>query len=331
MHLSIMISNKCNYKCSHCIENSSPHELEKIPLKKIIELIDSAACICKNEELKISFTGGEPFLEFEDLLESARTANKNKASRISCITNAYWATSYEEALKTLKEVKASGIDHIAYSYDEFHKEFVLIDHIKNAFVAANEVGLHTTFKIVLFNGKERSYDFLKKLSDVIPGTRFSVEELLSLPLGRAKNLSKDLFLFTDDIPKDKCYGIGNILIRYDGNAYACCCPTFSKALFLGNIYTESLENIYNKVKNQLLFKILMDKGPIYFVPYLQDAGITFNKGTFVNQCHLCSDILNYYDFNESTSSAFQNAIEEWSQNKKKEKVTLDIMSNFLGI
>jgi MoaA/NifB/PqqE/SkfB family radical SAM enzyme len=326
-----MISNKCNYQCSHCIENSSPNELERIPLKKIIELMDSAAHICENEEFKVSFTGGEPFLYFEDLLESVRRANKNKATSISCVTNAYWATSYEEALKKLKEVKNAGIDRIAYSYDEFHKKFVSIDHIKNAFAAANEVGIHTTFKIVLFNGKEKSYDFLKKLSDVTPGTRFSVEELLSLPLGRAKDLPKDLFLFTDGIPKDKCHGIGNILVRYDGNSYACCCPTFSEALFLGNIYKESLENIYNKVTNQLLFKILMDKGPVYFVPYLQKAGVIFNEGTFVNQCHLCSEVLKYCNSSESTSCAYKNAIEEWQHNKEKEKVALDIISKFLGI
>ena len=205
MHLSIMISNKCNYQCSHCIEKSSPHESERIPLKKVLELIDSAAYICKDKEFKVSFTGGEPFLDFEDLLESARRAKKNKANSISCITNAYWATSYEEALKKLEEVKDAGINNIAYSYDEFHKEFVSIDHIKNAFAAANEVGLHTTFKIVLFKGKKRSYDLLEQLSDITPGIRFSVEELLSLPLGRAKELSKDLFLFANDIPKSKCY------------------------------------------------------------------------------------------------------------------------------
>lgn len=331
MHLSIMISNNCNYQCSHCIENSSPNELERIPLEKIIEIIDSAACISRNEDFKVSFTGGEPFLYFSDLLECVKRAAKNKAYSISCVTNAYWATSYEDALGKLQELKNAGIDLIAYSYDEFHKKFILMDHLKNAFAAANKAGISSTFKIVLFNGKERAYDLLKKLSDITPGARFSVEEILGLPLGRAKNLPKDLFLFTKDIPKDKCYGIGNILVRYDGNVYACCCPTFSEALFLGNIYKESLEIIYTKLKNQLLFKVLINKGSAYFIPYLQKFGVVFEEGTFVDQCHLCSEVFKYYNSNQNIRYVFDNAIEEWNVNSEKEKSTLNIISEFLGV
>ncbi|MDP4146588.1 MAG: radical SAM protein [Bacillota bacterium] len=331
MHLSIMISNKCNYQCSHCIENSSPDQEERISLEKIIELIDSAARISENEEFKVSFTGGEAFLYFEDLKESVRRAKENKATSIGCVTNAYWAASSQEAVRKLREVKNAGIDHIAFSYDEFHRKFVLIDHIKNAFIAANEAGISATFKIVLFKGKERASDFLKKILDITPGTRFSIEELLGLPLGRARNLPKDLFLFTEGIPKGKCHGCGNIMIRYDGNAYACCCPTFSEALLLGNVYRDSLENIYNKVKNGSLFKVLMDKGPIYFVPYLQEAGVVFIDGSFVDQCHLCSEVLKYYNSSELMTCTYNNAIEEWSSDKQKEKITLNIISEFLGI
>ncbi|MDF2986039.1 MAG: radical superfamily enzyme [Eubacterium sp.] len=284
MHISIMISNECNYNCSHCIESSSLNESERLPLSKLTGLIDAAGIISASENgnLRISFTGGEPFLHFNDLLECAKTAKRNGAYRIDCITNCFWAADFDNALKLLKEVKNAGIDHLSFSYDQYHSSFIELEQIKNAFKAAVESGIEIKFKIILFKGSERAYEFLEKISDITPGKRFSMEELPGLPLGRAMNLERAMFLFGEGIPSGKCQGIGNMLVTYDGDVYPCCCPTFSEALCLGNVHTDSFYDIYQKMNKSSLLKILMTFGPYYFVPFLKKQGIEFPEGTYVD-------------------------------------------------
>jgi hypothetical protein len=58
--------------------------------------------------------------------------------------------------------------------------------------------LYSDFSI--FKGSERAYEFLEKISDMTPGKGFSMKKLPGLPLGRAINLDRALFLFGEGIP-----------------------------------------------------------------------------------------------------------------------------------
>lgn len=328
MHISIMLSNKCNYNCSHCIENSSPNQLERLPLNEITGVIDNAGGISASddENLRISFTGGEPFLHFDDLLECARAAKRNKAYRIDCITNCFWAVDFNNASRILKKVKDAGIDHISFSYDQYHSRFIELEHLKNAFKAAVENGIKVKFKIVLFNGSERAYEFLEKISDTTSGKGFSIEELVGLPLGRAMELDRALFLFSPGIPSGKCQGIGNLLVTNKGDVYPCCCPTFSEALRLGNVCTAPLADIYKRMNDSSLLKILLAHGPCYFLPFLKEQGLEFPEGSYVDVCHLCSEVFKNH---KSYNNTFNQAIAEWKLNRQKNKELADVFSGFL--
>jgi MoaA/NifB/PqqE/SkfB family radical SAM enzyme len=331
MHLSIMKSNRCNFGCRHCIHGSSARQRRVLPQETIRGLIRSAALVSGTERLIISFTGGEPFLHFEDLLENAREAKKSGASLISCISNCFWAVSEEAAGQMLGDIKRSGIDQLSVSYDRFHDPYVSLEHIRNAFKAAVEAGIQVKFKTVVFRDSERAYQFLEGLKDLTCGTSFQVEENLCLPVGRAESLPGSLFLYCEGFPRERCYGLGNILAGHDGNVYPCCCAAFSGPLRLGNIHRDTLQSLVEKFNGSVLFKVLRDRGPAYFLPYLRECGVILEEGTFVNACHLCRRVLQAFRTDKRTSEAFHKALDDWHvQNQAREKIT-GILTEFAGL
>jgi hypothetical protein len=116
------------------------------------------------------------------------------------------------------------------------------------------------------------------------------------------------------------------LVTYSGDIYPCCCPTFSEALCLGNVYTDSLDDIYKKMNKSSLLKILLTHGLYYFLPFLRNHGIEFSEGSYVDVCHLYSEVFKNYKY---YNTAFNKAIVEWELDRQKNKEIVDIFSGFL--
>jgi hypothetical protein len=65
------------------------------------------------------FEGGEPFLYYGQLLEGVRLA-KERGWRTEVISNAYWATSIEDALASLRPLAEAGLDDLLVTEDAHH-------------------------------------------------------------------------------------------------------------------------------------------------------------------------------------------------------------------
>lgn len=74
---------------------------EKLRIESIKQNIDEAKEI--EDITTISFTRGEPFLEYNELLDLVKYASKN-GKRITTITNGFWIISYECGYSRLKEL-----------------------------------------------------------------------------------------------------------------------------------------------------------------------------------------------------------------------------------
>jgi hypothetical protein len=67
----------------------------------------------------ISFEGGEPFLYYGALLEGVREATA-RHWKTDAVTNAYWATSPEDALLWLRPLVEAGLGGLLLSEDAYH-------------------------------------------------------------------------------------------------------------------------------------------------------------------------------------------------------------------
>lgn len=134
-----LLTYMCSQKCDHCFVYSSPKSKGTFTLSQLEEMyreidkIDSINCIY--------FEGGEPFLFYPLMVEGIKLASV-RSLQTGVVTNAYWATSIENAelyLKPLSRLKNSCVNICQdsfHSYNDNENEFV-----RNALSAVEKLGI----------------------------------------------------------------------------------------------------------------------------------------------------------------------------------------------
>jgi len=87
----------------------------------------------------IYFEGGEPFLHHALLLYGARRAHES-GYRVGIVSNAYWATSREDALLVLRPF-AGFVEDLSLSLDPYHGDEEQEAQVAHARDAARELGI----------------------------------------------------------------------------------------------------------------------------------------------------------------------------------------------
>ncbi|NIM10490.1 MAG: radical SAM protein [Candidatus Aminicenantes bacterium] len=337
MQLMLAITNRCNKSCAHCCFSSSPEDNRGLSLEEMCHYIDQAASITgaasEKEILDVRFTGGEPFLRYDDLLEAVGYAKKQGAKRIGCTTNGYWAASLREAQEKMAALKSAGLSNIRFSCDEFHESLEGIESLRNAFIAAVEAEIPMGLKIVVYHGSLRASDILRLMEDVTKDIIFYIEELLLLPVGRAGELPENMFIKSKDLPANTwCDLLKTIVVEVDKNVYPCCSPVRPGLLHLGNLDNtpgKSLADLIDKANKNPLFNALARKGPVFFIPFLEKAGLVFPPGTYINRCHLCQDVLKAADNSERAKECLQEAVSAWENEQSWMHTVLETVQQFL--
>jgi MoaA/NifB/PqqE/SkfB family radical SAM enzyme len=109
-------------------------------LEQVRSIFDQGQALGSIES--ISFEGGEPFLYYGALLEGVREATA-RGWKTEAITNAYWATSPEDALLWLRPLVEAGLGGLLLSEDAYHgsDEESLPSLPGNAAVAADQLNI----------------------------------------------------------------------------------------------------------------------------------------------------------------------------------------------
>lgn len=91
----------------------------------------------------IYFEGGEAFLYY-DALRSGVSKAKERGFDVGIVTNAYWATTDDDAVEWLKPL-AGAIDDLSISSDAYHGSDEGVDHPEIARRAARQLGIPVDF------------------------------------------------------------------------------------------------------------------------------------------------------------------------------------------
>lgn len=115
--IHFLLTYTCLFECDHCFLYCSPRAKGTFTLKQIQEVLDEADKIGTIEW--IYFEGGEPFLYYPLMLEGVKIA-REKGFQTGLVTNAYMATSVENAELSLKPLRDLDVSLLSISDDEFH-------------------------------------------------------------------------------------------------------------------------------------------------------------------------------------------------------------------
>lgn len=104
---------------------------------KIFSLLKNMGCG------SVHIGGGEPFMNFERLLDVCKSALSHRVYIDYIETNASWFTDDERAGEKLKKLKYAGVGCLLVSVDPFHNGFVPYVKIKNLLNCCKKNGMET--------------------------------------------------------------------------------------------------------------------------------------------------------------------------------------------
>ncbi|HCU94804.1 MAG TPA: hypothetical protein DHU96_19725, partial [Actinobacteria bacterium] len=133
--LHILLTYQCTMECDHCFVWSSPEARGTMGLADVREILRQAKALGGIEW--IYFEGGEPFLFYARLLKGVRLAAR-KGFRVGLVSNAYWATGFDEAREALRPFRGL-VDDLSVSSDLYHGDETQL--AQNARAAADDLGI----------------------------------------------------------------------------------------------------------------------------------------------------------------------------------------------
>lgn len=144
----IILSYKCSSTCKHCMYACSPVWKADWPSKENIELIlrqlaprikpSSYGSEGVSINYGLHFTGGEPFLNFDLLLDAVEIANRLKIPSTFVETNCFWCVNDEQVREKLKALKQAGLKGILVSVNPFILEQVPFERTERAIKISRE-------------------------------------------------------------------------------------------------------------------------------------------------------------------------------------------------
>lgn len=191
MQVAFDITNKCNFRCLHCYNNSSdnnriPDELSDLQVIRFVKDL----CIMK--PMNVCLCGGEPLLRFDLVCKVAKIVSSCNI-QVSMVTNGFLLDEikahklYEAGIKRI-QISLDGCnqkshEHLRQKSGSFEKAINALKILN--FVGFKEVGV--AFTPTSFNVEEicKTYE----LCNHIGITEFRIQPLMLLGRGR-KNITE---------------------------------------------------------------------------------------------------------------------------------------------
>lgn len=271
--IHFLLTYKCIYECDHCFVYSSPQSEGTFTFQQIKDVLSEAEQIGTIEW--IYFEGGEPFLYYPLMIEGIR-ASRSYGFKVGIVTNAYFATNFEDAKRWLLPLKELGVADLSISNDSFHSDDVENSSAKIALRAAQSLGL-SAGSITIDEPEVRKGVSSRKKGEPVVGGGVMFR-------GRAvEKLSKGLpginWKEFTECPYEELASPERVHVDAFGNVQLC------QGICVGNMWKRPLSKLIKeyKIESNPICNSISQGGPAGLVG---DFGIE-HKETYIDACHLC--------------------------------------------
>lgn len=286
----------CTAECTHCGTLSSPRDNSWLPRDDMNDAIDQAAAA---GYWAVVFSGGEPTLAGENLLQAMRRAAL-LGLQVRLVTNAHWATNDAVALQRLSDYINAGLAELNLSTGDQHARFVPLKNIFHATRAAVVSGLDVS--IIVETVKDCSitramvethceFDCLRT---EFPHCTIPVLEWIWSPLSPSTVQHYPAGLTVNNKNLSTCRGCDNVLttttVQPDGSIGACCGLglRFIPELKLGNIRGTKLSEADRLAASDPLKQWIRLEGPERILAWAakHDPKIEW-ENMYAHRCQAC--------------------------------------------
>lgn len=288
-NIGMMITYQCQVACPHCIVEAGPDRSEKVDPAEARDWLQQAATYRSGVIKGVSLTGGEPFYDveyFKNLMEYGDSAGLF----MTAVTNAYWATSLQEALEVLRSVPA--VKMLGISTDVYHQQFIDFERVANAIRAAEMLHIPIQISVCTDSKADPGYqDILRKLQQI--ADKDKIDTVITYSVGRAAIQLPQEHHRVVEPPVSACTAAGSPIIFPDGRVIACIGPLINLAsdhhLVLGNLRESTLEEILNRAQLNPILHTIRIWGPHRLLQLLErkSGAIMMNQFLENNVCDIC--------------------------------------------
>jgi len=273
--IHFLLSYKCDSECDHCFVYSSPMAKGTFTLDRLKKVFAELAKI-QTIEL-VYFEGGEPFLFHHLMCEGIRIA-RDMGFKTGIVTNAYWATSEEDAELWLKPLRDLGLSDLSISDDAFHYEDDKANPAKHALSAARKLGMpcgSTCIDKPTVQTSTTDQEHAKGKPVIAGGAMFRGRAVEKLTEGLPRKPWQD---FTE-CPYEDLRNPERVHLDAYGNVHLC------QGLSMGNMWHTPLSDIVKRYSadSHPVCAPLVKGGPTRL---LKEYDVPHEKG-YVDACHLC--------------------------------------------
>ncbi|GAB6192810.1 radical SAM protein [Desulfocastanea catecholica] len=292
-------SNRCNIRCGHCVAAGDTIDDAKMELGRAKEIIREMAAAGVRG---ISFTAGEPFIYFDDLLELVGLCRELKIyTRI--VTNSSWAKTPEKTEQLLGMLQECGLSQLRMSYSRWHQQHVPRHNVLNAANGCRTKGIDYFISFVTdFTREDDAYEqFLRDNT-----LKFFPEPVIYA--GRAETFGRKTIC--TDYQENRC--AMNPYLAPDLNMYACCDAgshfTTTNFFLLGNLENHSIDQLFTRSENVPLYNCIRLMGISSIASF---AGIKAREIVTYRKCELCKVLFDSPKMLKFLQDAAVAALSNW--------------------
>jgi MoaA/NifB/PqqE/SkfB family radical SAM enzyme len=291
--LSIVLTDRCNIACSHCLPECDPKRKERLSWPAVEQIIRQAQA--RGTISTICFTGGEPFLDVPVLTRGVQLCAE-LGLESTVMTNAFWAKTQASARAMLERLR--GLSRLGLSTDTFHQEFISVEHIENAVRAAHELDIECGVRVCHLDSPAEELERVRQQLISVAGW-YELEHQPVQPLGRAREQVAYERIFAYDTELACCRSADVHSINPQGELTACCGATGSwrgaHPLKFGNVTEEPLSEVLARADQSWVLHALRLWGPAGLFRLAQQQSIAENAPLpapgIQNICELCSFVV----------------------------------------
>jgi hypothetical protein len=272
--IHILLTYTCNNECDHCFLHCGPRASGTFTIDQISRVLDEASRIDTVEW--IFFEGGEPFLFFPLMVEGIKRARR-KGYHVGVVTNAYGATSQEDAALWLRPLSEAGISDLSISNDAFHYGEEEDNPARVASLVARKLGIATssicidkpTIAVQKSNGEQKGRPV------VGGGPKFRGRAVETLTQGLPIRPCHELTV----CPYEDLVSPSRVHVDPFGNVQLC------QGLSMGTLWEVPLADLVGNYRAQKhpVCGPLVKGGPFQLA---QELGVNPEEG-YVDECHFC--------------------------------------------
>lgn len=271
--IHFLLSYKCDSECDHCFVYSSPRAGGTFTLEQLKQVFSELAKIGTIES--IYFEGGEPFLFYPLMCEGIRIA-RDLGCKAGIVTNAYWATSEEDAELWLKPLHDLGLADLSISDDAFHCESEM-PPARYALRAAQKLGMPCGAISIdkPMVGEATDEERAKGEPVIVGGAVFRGRAVERLTEGLPRR-SCDQFT---ECPYEDLRDPKRVHLDHYGNIHLC------QGLSMGNMWQEPLSEIvrHYDAESHPVCGPLVNGGPALLA---REYDVQ-HEDEYVDACHMC--------------------------------------------